>query len=159
MLFAHINHPATYEAFLVSPAWKKALDFLKHEAASKPDGEYEIQGRDIYVPISTISTKPFEECVFEAHHEYIDIHYCIEGGETIAWAPVDTLKPTMEFDATKDYCFYESPAHPLTLNLTPGTFAIFFPADAHMPKISDGKNQTVKKAVVKINVKLIHTGK
>jgi YhcH/YjgK/YiaL family protein len=152
MLLGHINHPETYDPFLQHPTWEKVLQWLKNEAVTLPDREYEIDGRNIYAPISTINTLPQAEAKYEAHQQYIDVHYCLEGGEIIEWAPVATLKPIMDFDIEKDYCLYESPAEATTLLMTPGTFAIFFPADAHMPKISDNKNHHIRKVVVKINL-------
>jgi len=116
-----------------------------------------IDGRNIYAPISTVQTIPREEAKYEAHRQYIDVHYCLEGGEIIEWTPVNQLTPTMEFDTAKDYCLYESPKEATSLVITPGTFAIFFLADAHMPKISDGKNKQVRKVVVKIKQSILWT--
>ncbi len=152
MLQGHIHTPETYQPFLNHPAWQKVLEWLNKEAPKLKDGEYEIDGRNIYAPISTITTMPREQTKYEAHQQHIDVHYCLEGGELIEWAPVKTLIPKMEFDTLKDYCLYESPTKATSLLMTPGTFAIFFPADAHMPKISDGKNAQVKKVVVKIKI-------
>lgn len=152
MLLGHIHTPETYEPFLQHPVWKKALAWLNTEAPNLPDGEYEIDNRNIYAPISTVTTLPRSEAKYEAHREYIDVHYCIEGGELIEWAPVSQLTPTMPFNEEKDYCLYESPIKATSLKMTSGTFAIFFPADAHMPKISDGQSKQIRKVVVKIRV-------
>lgn len=155
MIIGHIDYPGTYEPLLKNPAWQEAFSFLKSEAAQKPDGEYEVDGRNIYVPISTLNPQPADKCIFEAHRQYIDVHYCIEGGEVIGWAPVNILTPTMEFDTAKDYCLYESPQECTNITLTPGMFVVCFPEDAHMPKISDGVHTTIKKAVVKIRTNAI----
>lgn len=155
MLLGNINHPSTYDMLLISPVWKRVLDWLQNEAGKLPEGEYEIQGRDIYAPISIVQTKTRESCLFEAHKKNIDVHFCISGGEHIEWSPVKLLKSTMEFDTEKDYCLYEAPLACTSLKITPGDFAIFFPEDAHMPKISNGKNKEIKKAVVKINTSLV----
>lgn len=155
MLLGHIHTPNTYEPFLQHEVWQKVLAWLNTEAPKLANGEYAIDGRNIYAPISTIQTLPREEATYEAHRQYIDVHYCLEGGEIIEWAPVETLTPTMEFDITKDYCLYESPNKATSLLMTPGTFAIFFPADAHMPKISDSQNTQVKKVVVKIHMRMM----
>lgn len=152
MLIGDINHPGTYQPFLKNYGWEKVCTFLKNEVGGKADGEYELDGRNIYVPISTLTPQPADHCIFESHRQYIDIHYCIEGGEIIGWAPTATLTPTMEFDVAKDYCLYESPQEFTKVNLTPGMFMVCFPADAHMPKISDVIHPTLKKAVVKIKV-------
>ncbi|MBI3256117.1 MAG: YhcH/YjgK/YiaL family protein [Candidatus Andersenbacteria bacterium] len=155
MLLGHIHTPNTYEPFLQHPVWQKVLTWINIEAPKLQDGEYEIDGRNIYAPISTIQTMSQEQTIYEAHRQYIDVHYCLEGGEIIDWTPVNQLTPTMEFDTAKDYCLYESPREATSLLMAPGTFAIFFPADAHMPKISDGKNTQIRKAVVKIKASIL----
>ena len=37
----------------------------------------------------------------EAHREYLDVQYVLEGQDTIGWAPVDALTPVGEFDAAR----------------------------------------------------------
>lgn len=154
MLAGHIDHPETYQNFLTHPVWQKALNWLK-ENSDKADGEYEIQGRDLFAIVQTIPTQPRESCIFEAHKNYIDLQYCISGGELIEWAPLETLTPKGEFLTDKDYGHYFAPEKATSLVMTPGTFGIFFPVDAHMPKVSDGVNAQTKKVVVKIRRSLI----
>jgi YhcH/YjgK/YiaL family protein len=149
MIHGHIDTPETYQPFLDKPAWQTAIDWLKNNQ-DKPNGEYEINGRDIYATVSTVTTKPRQDCIFEAHQKYIDIHFCLTGGELIEWEPLKNLKPAMEFDGAKDYCLYEAPAKSTSLKMTPGTIAIFLPQDAHMPKIQDGENTEARKVVIKI---------
>jgi biofilm protein TabA len=153
MLIGHLNHPDTYQSLLNHPIWQKSLAWLKHEAASQADGEYEIEGREIFAIVQTLTTIPRSEGVFEAHRQYIDIHYCIEGEEIIEWAPVDTLTARGEFNAEKDYGHYEVPEKTVSTHFTPGILGIYLPADAHMPKIVVGQPVTLKKVVVKIRVK------
>lgn len=154
MLHGHINAPQTYQPFLIGPAWQKAINWLKNNQ-EKPVGEYEIQGRDIWASVATVATQPRSECVFEAHRQYIDIHFCIKGGEIIEWSPLEHLKPTMEFDQIKDYCLYEPPARATNLAMTPGMLAIFFPADAHMPKVQTEQTDIITKVVIKIKQSLV----
>lgn len=154
MLLGHISHPETYAHFLTHPIWQQALDWLKTNS-DKADGEYEILGRDLFAIVQTISTQPREQCIFEAHRNYIDLQYCISGGELIEWAPLETLTPKGEFLTEKDYGHYLAPASATSMCMTPGTFGIFFPHDAHMPKVSDGVNSQTKKIVVKIKTSLI----
>lgn len=153
MLLGHIEYPETYQNLLTHPVWEKALKWLK-ENTEKPDGEYEIEGRDVFAIVQTVQTQPRESCIFEAHLNYIDLQYCISGGELIEWASVSTLTPKGEFLTEKDYGHYLAPEKATSLVMTPGTFGVFFPADAHMPKVSDGVNAQTKKVVVKIKTSL-----
>jgi biofilm protein TabA len=154
MLLGHVDYPQTYEPLLTHPIWKQALDWIAANK-EKPDGEYEIVGRDIYASVQTIKALPREEAVLEAHRQYIDLHHCISGGETIAWAPVGTLTPKTTFDTEKDFGLYEMLSTASNLQLTPGVFAVFFPKDAHMPKIFNGEHKLTKKIVVKIRAHLL----
>lgn len=156
MLLGNIKAPGTYQPFLSHSVWRTALDWIQSNQ-HQPEGEYEINGRDVYASISTISTLSRSEGMFEAHKQYIDLHYCLEGGEIIEWAPVGTLGEPKETNEEKDYALHVAPAQTTRILMAPGTFAIFFPEDAHMPKISDGENTSTKKVVAKVKLEKIHT--
>jgi biofilm protein TabA len=155
MILAHSNHPETYHSLLTHPLWQEALNWIAKEAAEKPDGDYEIQGKDMYASVQTALTVPRKEALFEAHRQYIDLHYCLTGGEIIEWAPVQALEQKTQFDTEKDYALYEPPGNASALVMTPGVFAIFLPADAHMPKVADNTHKEVRKVVVKIRARLL----
>lgn len=123
--------------------------------AHVPFGEQAIDGKNIYVNYHEAAPLPREQGTYEAHRHYLDLHYCLEGGEIIEWAPVSTLTATTDYDTAKDYQLYAVPPAASTCLMTPGAFAIFFPGEAHMPKVSDGKSDRVKKVVVKIKVELL----
>lgn len=152
MLLGHLQHEKTFAPFLTHPVWQKIKSWLIEQAPQLADGEYEIAGRDIYAIIQEIETLPIEKAIFESHQKYIDIHYCLEGGERIDWALVGTLTPSTEYDKEKDYTLYHSLPTTTSCLMTPGTLAIFLPHDAHMPKINDGIHPTVRKIVVKVRV-------
>lgn len=155
MLLAHREHPETYRTLLTHPVWQGALAWLGTMPADIPEGEHHITGRDIYANVHSAPTIPRTQGTYEAHQNYIDIHYCLVGGEIIEWAPVATLTARTAYDAKKDYTLFELPPKASLCLMTPGVFAIFLPADAHMPKISDGANTDVKKVVIKIRYNLL----
>lgn len=155
MLIGHSNYPGTYDHFLRDPLWREALEWISKLPADMADGEYPIRGRKLTASVQTIKTTPRKQGAFEAHRNYIDLHYCLKGGEIIEWEPVATLTPRTPHDGAKDYRLFELPKHGKACYMTPGTFAIFFPEDAHMPKVYDGKNRTIKKVVVKIKADLL----
>lgn len=157
MILAHKEYPATYENILVLPAWRTALEWIKNMPTDLTEGEHEINGRDMYANVHSADLLPRTEAVFEAHQNYIDLHYCLAGGEVIEWMPVDLLKPKTEYDEAKDYTLYEPPAEATSCLMTPHSFAIFLPADAHMPKITDGKHTKVRKVVIKIKTSLLNS--
>lgn len=152
MFLSHIDHTQTYTSLFTDPVWEKAFEWIQQNAATAPEGEQPIDGRNLYVNIIRTETKPRTERVFENHEQYIDLHYCISGGELIEWTPVSTLTTITDQNVEKDYTLY-SPLNPGTiLHIESGYFAIFLPGDAHMPQIHNGTHEQIHKAVVKIKL-------
>ena len=140
---------------LAGPIWQKAFAWAASQAQGLPDGEHLIQERDIYANIHTAQTQELARCVFEMHKEYIDLHYCIEGGEIIAYAPEGILQEKSAYNEKKDYgLFMPTETYKITV-MRPGMFAIFFPEELHMPRVSDGKHERIQKVVIKIHKSLV----
>lgn len=137
--------------------WQEVLTWLRQTSAVKPDGEYELKARDIYAVIQTATPQERGQSVFEAHREYIDLHYCLAGGEIIEHAPAGRLAVKTPYRREADVELYKMPAAGTTESvcLQPGQFAVFFPGEAHMPKIFDGTNREIRKAVVKVRLSLL----
>ena len=87
--------------------------------------------------------------LFEAHREYLDIHYVISGSEGMGYADIDRLSVVDEYNAKDDYLTLSGEVNKLILN--PGEFCITFPEDAHMPSMT-GHGDGFIKAVVKIKL-------
>ena len=96
------------------------------------------------------TTKAAEGRQLEAHRQFLDIQYILEGGETVGWAPVDTLTPADEFNTEKDAGMYTG--HCDYLFIQPGYCYVVFPEDAHLPMLQGDGDGTVLKAIVKIRV-------
>lgn len=140
---------------LTSPIWQRAFTWVNQNAPQLPTGEHEISGRDIYANIHTAETTPESEGSFEIHKEYIDLHYCLMGGEIICHSPIGILDKKTLFDAEKDFQLFLPPKQSNNVTMEPGSFAVFFPGELHMPKITDGVHATVRKVVVKIKASLL----
>ncbi|OGY30942.1 MAG: hypothetical protein A3C02_01085 [Candidatus Andersenbacteria bacterium RIFCSPHIGHO2_02_FULL_45_11] len=140
---------------LASPVWQRAFSWITQNAQQLSDGEHEIIGRDMYANIHTATTMPESEGVFEVHKEYIDLHYCLSGGEIICHSPIGVLAKKTPFDTEKDYQLFLPPKQSSNVTMQPKSFAIFFPGELHMPKVTDGTNKTVQKVVVKIKASLL----
>ncbi|MNZ89744.1 Toxin-antitoxin biofilm protein TabA [compost metagenome] len=137
---------------VISKALQELIKIL--EGSDLPVGRIEIQGDQLYVNIMAYQTKSFEEQVAEKHEEYIDIHYVIEGYETIGWSPMRAdLIPTQPYDQDSDFALYEPQPDELMIQMKPGLFAVFFPDDIHRPGMGDMTD--VKKAVIKIHKGLL----
>jgi YhcH/YjgK/YiaL family protein len=89
-------------------------------------------------------------CRFESHREHIDIQYTIAGIETIDWIPRDALSPDGPFG--NDVQFWHPTDDYTPITQAAGRFSIFFPSDAHRPKVIHGQAIRIRKVVIKIPV-------
>jgi YhcH/YjgK/YiaL family protein len=172
MICGHLSAADAYAHLLANPAWRLAFEWLKTVTASTPAGIQKLQGDDVYVNVHGYDTLPREQCRFESHRRYVDLQYCISGGEIIDWSLASALEPDGLFDEDKDLQFYRAPvarsavfsasrvtAFPVSpvcaLPMSPGSFAIFHPSDAHRPKVQNGVSPSVYKLVIKIDCRLV----
>ena len=86
----------------------------------------------------------------EAHRQYLDLQYIVEGEETVGWAPLDTLTPAGEFSAEKDIGMYDGPVD--FMRIGAGYCYVVFPEDGHMPAVHLDAPHSFKKMVVKLKV-------
>jgi YhcH/YjgK/YiaL family protein len=133
--------------------WDKAFNFLKStDLATLEIKRYDIDGDNIYAPVSEYLTKNEEDAKFEAHRKYIDIQYVISGAEQMSVAPVSMKKEIItSYDPEKDIEFMTVDKFN-SYKATPERFFIFFPSDIHRPSVKIGENSQVKKIVVKVKV-------
>lgn len=125
--------------------------FLDSVPISKlSDGKYEINEQGAFAIIETYETKEASDCFIECHRRYIDVQLVIEGIERIGVCHKSACDEHA-YDEEKDFQKLEGETELLTLKA--GGFMIFYPEDAHMPKVRHGHSSgIVKKAVFKIPV-------
>lgn len=133
--------------------WDKAFKFLKNNDLPKLElKRYDIDGDNLYAPVSEYLTKNEEDARYEAHQKYIDIQYVVSGKELIGVTPVSQKKDILEpFDPAKDIEFM-TVNQGVNVKATPDRFFIFFPEDLHRPGLKDGENSQVRKVVVKVMI-------
>lgn len=147
-----INNEETFKDLLVQPAFKTALEWLRQMPTDITTGEHNITSRNIYANVQGGAALAPEAGQFETHQNYADIHFCVSGGEIIYYGNPALLKLAMPYDPSKDVALYNWQADQASLSLLPGQAAIFYPGEAHLPKIFDGKNKTLKKVIIKIKI-------
>ena len=130
----------------------KALYFLRRaDLCGLSDGEVEIEGRRAYAIVQRYRTALTPSPRFEFHKKYIDIQYIVSGAEVIGWAPAGRMAVTDAYDADKDICFGTVRVGEWTpVYLPAGQLAVFYPEDAHAPKMAAGAPGPVIKVVVKL---------
>lgn len=155
MIYANLALADTYWSVAGHPVFSRALEWIRRMPADQPTGIVHLDSKRMYVNVHGYDTLPRLECVFESHRRYVDLQYCIAGGELIDYCRTDWLTPKGAYDAERDFQFYQAFEPFSTLRMAPGDFAIFLPADGHRPKVQDGSHPAVRKLVVKIDTSLL----
>ena len=133
--------------------WDKAFAFLKNSDLTKMEVKrYDIDGDNLFAPITEYLTKNEEDAKFEAHRKYIDIQYVISGIEQIDITPMAMKKDILTpYDEVKDLEFLTVTQSSVN-KATPDRFFIFFPSDIHRPGLKAEQNSPVRKVVVKVKI-------
>ena len=100
--------------------------------------------------IQQVTTRPAEGATFEAHRNYLDVQYILEGEEYVGWAPLETVTEDVLYSSEKDIGFYTGPAE--IFRVTAGNCYVVFPEDAHMPGMHLDAPKSLKKIVIKLKV-------
>lgn len=132
----------------VIPGLEEAVNFVNGLENFEPATYPLSNGNKVLVQL--VTTKAWETSLLEAHREYLDIQYILKGKEIVGWAPVDTLKPTEEYNAVKDKCMYEGKNAPM--EIAEGYCYVVYPEDAHAPSVHMDETHQVSKIVIKLKV-------
>ena len=151
MIYDSLANLRHYET--LSSRIKTGINFLERtELADLSDGIHEIEGRDVYAFVNTVTTRDKDGALFEIHRSYIDLQVLAYGSETIYYAWATDLTPETDYDPEKDIEFLSGDSR-LSLPFRTGEFYLFFPHDAHLPCCHLGSTaQEAKKVVIKIRM-------
>ncbi len=150
MIFDTIKNRHLYVA--ISPRIKAALDYLATTDFSTIEvGRYEIDADNLFALVQKYNSIPKEQGKWECHRKYIDIQFIAEGIEQIGFRNINKMKVITEYNPEKDVAFLSGEGDYVTVEK--GFYGIFFPQDAHQPKVAPGNAPgQVKKVVIKIKV-------
>ncbi len=147
MIIDHISNRAQY--YCLGKAFQTALDFFA-AVGNEPFEKANIPLTDgVMVKARPMMNKPEEQCSFEAHRLYADIHFLAYGEEKIGYALTDSLE-LVGYDEASDAAALTGKGESLTLR--PGYFMITLPQDAHMPCIAPGEYMPIGKMIAKIKL-------
>lgn len=133
-------------------AFTRAFAFLRRaDIATLAEGRHPIDGDTVFALVQRYATEAPAEPKFEAHRAYIDVQFVAEGEEVIGWAPLAWLELEEAYDKGRDACFGRACAW-TPVRLRKGDFAVFYPEDAHAPRLAQGAPGQVTKVVVKIAI-------
>ena len=148
MIFAQLSDAPAYRG--IHPALDRALALLVPEfIASVGTERQEIDGEDLFVTCFPVETSVDETRFFEYHHSYLDIFTLVQGTERVDIARPEAISLR---EHRGDYWGGEGRAEQ-SMILTPGSFLVLFPGDAHRPGMAPADPQSVSRVVFKIRIK------
>ena len=150
MIYDRIENLKKYSV----PRADTILDFIaKNNCVNFPDGEHEIDGRNLFVRVMTYEPKPVEEGKFETHEVHADLQYVVQGVELMQVARPEDLTPTTGYDPKTDFRFYAINGPTSDFVVQAGEFTVFYPGTPHRPScLYKDNREKVKKLVFKIRM-------
>lgn len=147
MIFDSIQNKDNYQDF---PMLYQALCFLSELPQNElPNAGTTLIKDKLFCNPIILTSKPEEECAYEAHKNFIDLHYIVSGTERIATADITVLTTTTPYTPEKDIEFLTGKADGY-YDLKPGQFMVCFPNDAHKVAMMVEKPANIQKIVFKI---------
>ena len=138
--------------YVFGERFEKAFEFLKKNDITKMElGRHDIDGDDVFILVQSYDSKSIDNCGFEAHKKFADVHFVAEGFEYLGYGPLERAgEPITEYDSKADAVFFEKECQFVLLQK--GDIAIVFPHDVHMPQRRALVEVPVRKACVKVRV-------
>ena len=147
MIYAKLSEAGQYRG--LHPRLDRALDLLTPAFLAGVGTERQrIEGDDLYVTRFEVQTSPDEGRLFEYHRQYLDIFTLAGGEERVDIATPAKLTVVEQHD---DYwgC---SGKREQSVHLTPGSFLVLFPGDAHRPGMALDGPEAISRIVFKIRI-------
>ena len=150
MIFGNIKNLKEFE-FLQEDVLK-CLEYTKaHDLLNFEKGSHEIDGDRLFVNIVEYETTTPENRFWEAHKDYLDLHFMLSGKEQIDVNFIDNMEQK-EFVLKDDFLPLEGEPNSHVV-LTKGDFLICYPTDGHRTAVQVGEPMRIKKAIFKIKIK------
>ena len=122
-----------------------ANDLLSYEK-----GRHPIDGEELFVNIVEYETTTPENRFWEAHRQYLDLHFMLRGPEQIDVNFIDNMEQKA-FVEKDDFLPLEGDPNSHVI-LNAGDFLLCYPADAHRTAVQVGAPAVIKKAIFKIRI-------
>ncbi len=147
MIVDHIKNRELY--YFLGEDFKTALEYFANYNEN-PQKDEDVYENGVLIRIRPTVTKKKQDCSFEAHKLYADIHFVAGGNEKIGYANVCELKE-ISYNEKEDSALLTGEGSDVLLKK--GYFMITLPEDAHMPVIEYKKPERLIKLIAKIKVK------
>ncbi|MEM7128422.1 MAG: YhcH/YjgK/YiaL family protein [Chloroflexota bacterium] len=129
---------------LQSGAWKEL-----------PVGIHQLHGDGVVLQVQAYDSFPQSAVNWEAHHNYCDIQYVVDGEERMGYGKLSDFTISVPYDDQNDVYFLEEKGQSSGqfTRVPAGSFTIFMPQDVHMPRVAiDDQPSPIKKLVYKIKI-------
>ena len=148
MILSNLDIPLSQ--ITIGPRIVTAVGFLRNLDKNIPDGKIEIDGDDVFAIVATVKTGHPDKRFFEAHRDYIDVQYVIDGRQIIEWMPATAFEEARKYDGENDLYKYEQNYSGSKIILGDNNYAVFLPEDAHKPLCFIDREAEIKICVVKV---------
>lgn len=149
MIFCKLTDLDKYQIQLTHSLSELKDYIIKKEADLFQKGKFEIKGNTFFGIGLEYETKNVEECSWEAHRKYLDVHYILEGEEIVEVTHVEHTKTKEAYNDEHDYQLFNGESK-IEINCKPGDVLILEPEDIHKTGIINMQKSNVLKIVFKI---------
>lgn len=152
MIIDTIENAGSYSGLY--PGVDHALNEMKKITSDAyPQGKRELNGSNIFLLFKEYETHSVENALCEAHRDYLDVMYMVEGEETIYVKPTSQLRTiTKPYDASVEALLGKVDDDCTPVLLKSGMFIVLFPQDAHAPACHVRAMSKVKKIIAKVRI-------
>ena len=152
MIFDSMSNAKQYAG--LNPDIDRILEAMQQYTPDNyPGGRIELDGSRLFMLLNQYETRSVEGAQSEAHQQYIDVMYMIEGEEIIYVKDSAQLKNiTMPYNPEKECLLGDTDADATPIHMTPGRFVVLYPQDAHTPNCRVDGPMNVKKIVGKVRI-------
>ncbi len=152
MIWFSVTGNADFPDSLYKEEISKVVKWVDEHSDNLPTtGRHDIDGDDLYVNVMNYTTKSVDQCMWEAHKAYLDLHFVFKGKEKLGISDLGNMK-VEEYQADKDYVPMTGEAD-TTIELKEKGAILLYPEDAHMTAIQVDGPEELLKAVFKIRIK------
>ena len=113
-------------------------------------GRFDIEEKSFGIGLE-YETKSRENCLWEAHRKYVDIHLVLSGEEMIDITDIGKMNSSKEYDDKGDYELFTGDGDHL-IKLTKGYFLALDPCDVHRTSIKIDNEVALTKYVLKYEI-------
>lgn len=149
MIFGNIQNLKEYP--FLEEQIKECFAYAKeHALAEFEKGSHPIDGERLFVNIVEYTTTTAEERFWEAHKNYLDVHFMLRGTEQIDLNFIQNMD-VKEFVEKDDFLPMDGEKNSSVI-LREGDFLICYPSDGHRTAVAAEEPETIKKAIFKVRI-------